>query len=340
MATGERADASFDPLPVVYRLTFGLAVAILSFAVLALPPAVLFTWLVHFRRLPNWLLNVVGVAIALGVLFSVWRTTRFLSRRRYRFSLRLAMILTAALAVGLSILAHQLRLAQREHSAIEALWEDGSSAEYHLKSSEDSAWFCWLIHLFGHDPFVKVTEVTVRSDRGVHTILDRQAEFTDLEVVSFGKGVTDQGLQRVGEFNHFCHLRFADFRESALTDAGIKQITHWTNLPGLGLYGCNRITDAGLSQLVEMPALEEIVFISEGGANTTLTDAGLAHVGRMRDLNRLFILRLPITDTGLDHLKGLEKLRVLSVYRTQITKRGIERLQRELPQCRILSDVK
>ena len=159
MTAGERAEGSFDPLPVVYRVTFGLAVPVLSFAVLALPAAVFFTWLVHFRRLPDWLLNIVGVAIALVLLFSVWRITRFLSRRRYRFSLRFAMILTATFAVGLSILAHQLHLAQREHSAIEALWEDGSRAEYYLKLSEDSIWFCWLIQLFGHDPFVKVTEL-------------------------------------------------------------------------------------------------------------------------------------------------------------------------------------
>jgi hypothetical protein len=339
VAAGERVDASSDPLPFVYRAIFGLAVAVLVFAVLALPAAVLLTWFMHFRRLPDWVINVLAVVVASGVFFSVWRTTRFFARHRYRFSLRLVMILTATLAVGLSVFVHQLRLAERKHNAVQALWEDGSGAEYYLRSSEDSVWFCWLIERFGHDAFAKVTEVSVRTDRGVHTILDHQAEFTDLEVVRFGAGVTDQGLRHVGEFNRLSNLRFADFRESPLTDAGIKQLGHWTNLPGLGLYGCNRVTDAGLAHLAEMPALEELAFISEGMANTTLTDAGLVHVGRMRNLKRLFILGLPITDAGLDHLEGLESLRVLRVYRTQITKRGIERLQQELPQCEILSDV-
>jgi hypothetical protein len=161
-----------------------------------------------------------------------------------------------------------------------------------------------------------------------------------LEVVRFGTGVSDQGLQRAREFNRFSKLQFADFRESSLTDAGIKQLSSWTNLSTLGLYGCNRITDAGLAQLAEMPALESIVFISEGNATTTITDAGLVHVGKMNHLNGLFILGLPITDTGLDYLKGIDDLRVLRVYRTQVTKRGIEELQRALPRCEIFSDVK
>jgi hypothetical protein len=339
VSMGDRSDAPSDPLPLVYRATLAFAVGSLALVVLVLAAVVLFAWFVHFRWLPDWLVNLLGVVLALGIPFVVWRTMRFLSRRRYRFSLRSTMILTATLAVALSILGHQLRFAAREHRALQALWKDGSGAQYHLKSYEDSAWFCWLIKRFGHDPFARVTEVRVRTDVGVQTVLDHQAEFADLEVLKFGAGVTDQGLERVSEFNRFSNLQIVDFRQSPLTDAGIEQISHWTNLPALGLYGCNRVTDAGLAHLVDMPALEEMAFISEGGADTTLTDAGLAHVGRMHHLRTLFVHGLPITDAGLEHLRPLAGLRRLRIYRTKVTKQGIARLQQALPQCEILSDV-
>ena len=114
-AAGERADASSGPLPFVYRATFGLVVAVLAFAVLALPSLILFAWFIHFRRLPDWVVNVLGAVVGLGVFFCAWRTTRFFAGRRYRFSLRLVMILTTMLAVSLSVFVHQLRLAERKH---------------------------------------------------------------------------------------------------------------------------------------------------------------------------------------------------------------------------------
>ncbi len=332
-------DASSDPLPLMYRVIFGFGVAVFALVILSLPAAVLLAWIVHFRRLPDWLVNGLGATVAIGVLFSSWLLNNFVARRRYRFSLRLAMICTAALALGLSILAHELRLVRREHSAVQALWEDGSYAQNDLKPYEDSAWFLWLILRFGHDPFAKVSEVYVKTDRGVDALLAHHADFAGIECVRFGSGVTDKGLQRVAEFNHFFKLKLAEFGAS-LTDAGLKQLKQWKNLPMLSLNGCNKITDNGLSHLFEMPALKHLSFISEGTRITPITDAGLGHVGKIRHLRILYILGLPITDAGLDHLKGLEDLQVMYINRTQITRRGVERLQRELPQSQILSDAK
>jgi hypothetical protein len=335
VSTGERSEAPSDPLPLVYRATLAFAVGSLAFVVLMLAAVILFAWFVHLRWLPDWLVNLLGLLIALGALFLVWRTIRFLSRRRYRFSLRSAMILIATLAVALSVLGNQLHFAAREHRALQALWKDGSGAQYYLESHEDSAWFCWLIKRFGHDPFAKVAEIRVRTDAGVQTILDHQAEFTDLEVVRFGAGVTDQSLKRIGEFNSFRSLRFADFDGGPMTDAGMKDLRDWTNLPEVCFSRCNCVTDAGLAHLVEMPALEGLCMLS-----TTFTDAGLVHVGKMHRLEWLAISRVPITDAGLEHLKPLANLQRLSIYRTRVTQRGIDQLQQALPHCEILSDVK
>jgi hypothetical protein len=202
-------------------------------------------------------------------------------------------------------------------------------------SGEDSAWFRWLIKQFGHDPFAKVAEIRVRTDVGVRAILDHQAEFPDLEVVRFGAGVTDQSLKRIGEFNGFPNVRFADFDGGPMTDAGMEDLSDWTNLPEVCFSRCNCVTDAGLAHLVEMPALEGLSMLS-----STFTDAGLVHVGKMHRLERVAIIRVPITDAGLEHLRQLACLRKLGIYGTKVTRHGIDQLQRALPQCEILSDAK
>lgn len=334
VSTGERSDACSGPLPWACRAILACAVGSMACVMLVLAATILFAWFVHLRRLPDWLVNLLGVLVGLGALILLWRMMAVLSRRRYRFSLRSAMILTATLAVALSILGNQLRFAAREHRAHQALWKDGSCAIYYLSADEDSDWFIWLISRFGHDPFAKVTEVRVRTDLGLRTILDHQAEFADLEVLRFGAGVTDQGLDRVLELNRISNLKLVDFRRSPLTNTGLKRLSHCRDLSSaLAFSGCNGVTDAGLAHLVEMP-LEGLCFNS-----TAFSDAGLVHVGRMHHLRWLNVNRVPITDAGLEHLRSLAGLRRLVIYRTKVTKNGIGRLQRALPQCKILSDV-
>jgi hypothetical protein len=335
VSASKRPGTSSGPLPLVYRATLGFAVGTLTFLVLVLAAAIVLGWFVHLRHLPDWGVNLVGVVLALGVPFLFWRTMRSLSRHHYRFSLQAALVWTAALAVVLSILGQRMHFAAQQHRAVRALWEHGSRAEYWLSSREDSTWFSWLIKRFGHDPFAKVVEIKVRNDATVDTILDHHAEFLDLESLGFYSGVSDQGLQRVAELNRFRNLRCADFLDTPLTDAGMERLAGWTNLDSLCLNGCSRITDAGLTHLARLPALENLLLVSEGSAKMSLTDAGLAHVGTMHQLKSLRLLGLPITDAGLEYLKQLSNLRLLRLHRTQVTKRGIDELQGALPLCTI-----
>src|SRR5689334_3901312 len=54
------------------------------------------------------------------------------------------------------------------------------------------------------------------------------------------------------------------------------------------------------------------------GANSTITDAGLAHLRGLADLQELFLQGTHVTDAGLVHLRGLTKLRVLILDYTQV----------------------
>lgn len=70
----------------------------------------------------------------------------------------------------------------------------------------------------------------------------------------------------------------------------------------------------------------------------SVTDAGLAHVGRMRQLEFLRINRVPITDHGIRHLHELSNLQDLWLHGTNVTEQGLEELYRALPDCRICTD--
>lgn len=61
-------------------------------------------------------------------------------------------------------------------------------------------------------------------------------------------------------------------------------------------------------------------------ARTQVTDAGLAQLTTMKNLNRLHLENTKITDAGLDKIKGLANLEYLNLYGTAVTDAGIMKL--------------
>lgn len=115
--------------------------------------------------------------------------------------------------------------------------------------------------------------------------------------------------------------------------------------------GCN-ITDDDLECLRELRNIREIVIISDKITDTglrhlsrcknlkvvildeciSISDAGVAHLDGLHDLESLVLDGSAITDSGLARLASLSKLRCLSVWRTRVTREGITRLREALPQ--------
>lgn len=61
-------------------------------------------------------------------------------------------------------------------------------------------------------------------------------------------------------------------------------------------------------------------------ARTKVTDAGLATIGKMTNLERLHLENTAVTDAGLAQLSGLTKLEYLNLYGTKVTDAGIAKL--------------
>ncbi len=80
---------------------------------------------------------------------------------------------------------------------------------------------------------------------------------------------------------------------------------------------------------------QNLRLITLGGA-TKVTDAGLAHIGRMTSLGTLGLNNnAQITDAGLEHLREMSGLRTLELIRTKVTEAGVKRLAAALPLCKI-----
>ena len=91
------------------------------------------------------------------------------------------------------------------------------------------------------------------------------------------------------------------------------------------------VTDAGLANVEKLSQLEELDL---GG--TRVTDVGLEHLTSLSQLHVLALNATRVTDAGLERLKELRRLKWLWLDDTQITDAGLEHLE-GLSQLRLLS---
>jgi hypothetical protein len=69
-----------------------------------------------------------------------------------------------------------------------------------------------------------------------------------------------------------------------------------------------------------------------------VTDAGLANLKGLGELQTLDLTGTKVTDAGLVQLEGLGQLQYLYLHRsfTKVTAAGVAKLQRALPNCKII----
>ena len=66
------------------------------------------------------------------------------------------------------------------------------------------------------------------------------------------------------------------------------------------------------------------------------TDAALERIKDLPQLRRLHLFSKGITDAGLQRLEALPQLETLSIEKTQVTEQGVKKIQKALPNCRII----
>lgn len=88
-------------------------------------------------------------------------------------------------------------------------------------------------------------------------------------------------------------------------------------------------TIANLSNLVSLTTLN---FVVQSPHRFLFTDAGMAHFGKLKSLEHLYISDCSnITDEGLKHFEGLSLLKELRLDKSKVTMAGVARLKEKIP---------
>jgi len=147
------------------------------------------------------------------------------------------------------------------------------------------------------------------------------------ELVILRIDLSDDSLEQIGKLTNLksfsvCPRNVAMTSGSNFTDRGIKALTGLTKLELLSLGGCQKFTDRGLTDIVQLPHLKSLNLSS-----TNVTDTGVAELQQSKTLEELNLHNCRfITDKGLGSLSTISQLRDLQLGGTRITDAGIQKL--------------
>ncbi len=157
--------------------------------------------------------------------------------------------------------------------------------------------------------------------------------------------ITDEGLRHIGRLASLEELHIDCKR---VTAAGLRHLSGLTHLKTLYL-SCSPLTATALDALGAMHQLEKLAIHVEGPNGNVcrlsdtdleklreltglkelhidfadITDAGLAHIGRMTQLEKLTLSSKKMTDSGLKNLRMLTRVRELSLSCALISDEGL-----------------
>ncbi|MCH8922564.1 MAG: hypothetical protein IIA67_05390 [Planctomycetes bacterium] len=115
------------------------------------------------------------------------------------------------------------------------------------------------------------------------------------------------------------------------TDEALPHVTGLKkNVVTLNLKG-SKITNAGLVHLRGLTKLRQLHL-----EKTAVGDEGIAHLKGLAELEYLNLYATKVTDKSLEHLRGLKKLRRLYLWQTDVTDKGVARLEKALPELKIV----
>jgi hypothetical protein len=209
--------------------------------------------------------SVVGVAT---VLTGLWFAVALFFRRQFQFSIRSLLVMAAIAALACSWLAWELRKAQEQRDAVNALC-GGDRSEFELlllyddyvvdksgNGNSGPAEPAWLIDWLGIDFFGDVNWV-----------------------VSPWTGRPERA------------------RPVSLTAAALKKLTALHQICCLEL-DYTPVTDA---ELADLETLHELAYVSL--TNTGISDAGLGHLERMAQLRSIRLNETRVTAEGVNRLR-------------------------------------
>ena len=154
----------------------------------------------------------------------------------------------------------------------------------------------------GYDPFEQIVDLQVTTDQALRAAIDHSDQFADITIVRFRRGVTAAGFKHAGELNKFSKLGLGEFMESTIDDEGLRHLANGRTFDTCFSMAArtSRMPVCGTWSVFQNS--RSWSFCEEGGG-MVITDAGLAHVGRMEQLRCL-----SVREYAADHRRGADSL--------------------------------
>ena len=140
-------------------------------------------------------------------------------------------------------------------------------------------------------------------NRGLAVLKDLPA----LEYLELNTGVTDVGLKQVAQVSN---LRWLSIIDGRMWGPGLAELAKLPQLERLCiLHSRGRLLDQHIKYLEGLTQLKSLTLWSSGG--DTLTDASLASIGKLKNLEELYFIRTSprFTPAGVAYLKALPNLK-------------------------------
>ncbi len=131
-------------------------------------------------------------------------------------------------------------------------------------------------------------------------------DLPDLTYLDLETGSTDAGLKHVAQLSN---LRWLRIRTGRIWGPGLAELAQMPRLERLCLWGEVQITDRHIAHIEGLTQIKSLTLW--GSACNNLTDASLASIGKLKDLEELHFIRTSPTFTpaGVAQLKNIDKLR-------------------------------
>jgi len=139
-------------------------------------------------------------------------------------------------------------------------------------------------------------------------------DLPELEYMDLDTEVTDAGLKHVGQLPN---LRWLRIRTGKIYGPGLAELANLLRLERLCIWGTSPISDRHIKYLEGLTQLKSLTL---WGTCDQLTDASLASIGKLKNLEELHFIRTGprFTSAGLAHLRQLKHLRKIDLGFTQI----------------------
>lgn len=144
------------------------------------------------------------------------------------------------------------------------------------------------------------------------------------------KSATDKSLRHIRGINRDVTVDL--LRAENISNEGLREIRGCSNIRWLKLGG-TRIDDDGVKLLDGLSRLETLDL-----SRLPLTDRGLETLASLNlpELSELNIAYTEVTDTGLQHLGKMKNLSNVSVNFTKVTEEGAMEIKKQIPSLQVL----